>query len=83
MLLNVIVNEDDDWNGANGNKTVSEKPVITQQQLQHQLDKIKSMVDEQKEYPLKPKFMAKLSEYYALDESAYQTIENFYITILF
>jgi len=83
MLLNVIVNEDDDWNGANGNKVTAEKPLITKEQLQKQLDKVKALVDDQKEYPLKPKFMAKLSEYYALDESAYQSIENFYTTILF
>ena len=64
-------------------ETIKEKPLSTKEQLQVWLDKVKTLADDQKEYPSKPKLMATISERFALDESAYQSIENFYTTILF
>lgn len=85
LLQTFMIRTEDDNDTENTSHEIisKEKPLITKEQLQVWLDKVKTLVDDQKEYPSKPKLMATISERFALDESAYQTIENFYITLMF
>lgn len=84
MLLNVIVNEDDDWQNAEkqSKQAPTEKPEITMEQLKKQFAKVQAKVDAKEECPKKPAFTAKLSDYYKLNEKAFEAIDTFYSTII-
>jgi len=91
MLLNVIVNEDDDWQSAEKqNQAIKqekvdnkEKSTITIHWLKPRLDKVQEKVDNKLEYPTIETFIAKISEKHNLTEEILQEINKFYSTILF
>lgn len=61
----------------------TEKPEITIEQLEKQFAKVQAKVDAKEDYPKKPVFTAKLSDYYKLNEKAFEAIDIFYSKILF
>lgn len=64
-------------------KQATQKQEITIEQLEKQFAKVRAKVDAQEDYPSKPKFTATLSDYYKLNEQAFEAIDKFYSTILF
>lgn len=85
-LITILGLEDDDDDGNKASeekKQATEKPEITIEQLEKQFAKVRAKVDAQEDYPSKPKFTATLSDYYKLNEQAFEAIDKFYSTILF
>jgi len=74
-----------EWDNDTENTTheVVEKPEITIEQLEKQFEKVQAKVDAKEDYPTKPKFTATISDYYKLNEKAFEAIDKFYSTILF
>lgn len=85
-LITILWLEDDDDDGNKASErqtTPTEKPEITMEQLEKQFAKVQTKVDAKEDYPNKPAFTAKLSDYYKLNEKAFEAIDTFYSKILF